>query len=242
MPPTTPQTDEQVMTGGPDLTDGAPADSTTPPSQTAAGGGEPTQTNTTTPPAGSPAAPTPIFIGGRRFNSPEELAEYTSQLEMSRAQNAPQAPIVPPAEDEKQIADLFYEDPAAAIKIMEERAEARVMQKLDSRDARRSALQSFYDKNPDLKGLEDVVELTRVRIQDKLNRIPLEQAMKELADATRGRLSDIRGRPRDGKEVPPGPARMASSSNGPGAMGAPAPVVSKSFVQQMAELRKKRSK
>lgn len=180
---------------------------------------------------------TPVYVGGRRFDSAEALAQYTSELEQSRAQQTRSAPA-PEVDPEKELADLMFEDPTAYTKLVQERAYQRFVKETQTQQAQVNAWQTFYGANKDLVGYEDLVEVSRAKIGDKLKNLPLEEASKVLGNAVRERLSQIKGSPQGmGTELPSGPAVASGTSNGPGVKPPVQQQQPKSLIEQINELR-----
>ena len=75
----------------------------------------------------------PIYLGGKKFNSVEELAEYTQQLEASKY-TQPVQPVQQSATTEKPLSELLFEDPEKALQVHEQ----RVIQKLKAEEAQRN--------------------------------------------------------------------------------------------------------
>lgn len=224
------------LTGGPEGSQSAPAATPTEPVQAPSAPAEKT----------SPPTPafTPVYLGGRKFESAEDLTQYTAQLQQEKEELSKYAPAKPmtPADPDKELADMFFEDPATAVKVIREQTKKELRQEFTEHDARKMAVSQFYKQNPDLEGLEDMVELTRLRVQERINKLPLEQAMKELATAVRGRLSQIKKQPSGGVELPSGQVVTGGNTNGSGPQSVPVQTTPKSFVDQLKDMRTRRAK
>jgi hypothetical protein len=201
-------------------------------------------------PAEAPAAPapaaasfTPVYVGARKFESAEELASYTAELENQRiVQSAQvQAPMAPVVDRDKELADLMFQDPTTAIKVLKQEVKQEFDRETAAKDNSARAWASFYQQFPDLKGLEDMVDAQTAKMADRIRKLPLEQAMKELGTAVRGRLASIKGTPSGGVPLSSGPAITAGSSGNPGTPVA-VPRQTMSFVEQMASLQKRGKK
>lgn len=233
MPPETPQTSspaEGTIVGGPYDNSGAPKEVA--PTQS-----EPPKT--AEPAAVTPAQPSPIYVGGKKFTNQDEMISYFSQIEAERQQRQP----TPAAEinPEKALAELMYEDPAAYQRAILDQAENRAMSKINQQRSHEQAWEAFYKKYPDLNQDRDVVGLMYQNNAPKLDKMHLDQAMDELAKASRGRIAKFRQIPSEGKPLPSGPAVTTGSSGGPGIV----PQVtqqSMTLVDQMAAMRAKRRK
>lgn len=187
-------------------------------------------------PAAAPSF-TPVYVGGRKFESAEDLASYTAELHdvAYRAPAAAPAPVID-ADPDRELAELMFQDPRTAIKVLKQEAKQEFKRELDQDNASRDAWTKFYETHPDLKGLEDMVGTQANKMAQRIAKLPLEQAMKELGTAVRGRLATIRGTPTTGEPLPKGPAVTAGSSGGQGPK-VEVPRQSMSFVEQMQKLR-----
>jgi hypothetical protein len=210
--------------------------------------GGPEDTNTQSTPVESTLKPeettssmgfSPIYVGGRKFNSSEELAEYTSELH-DKIKPAIVEPEIP-ADPDKELSNLMFEDPALYTKIIQDRAEQRINQRLEVKSQQKEAWAEFYSSNSDLKDFKDIVQLEASKMTKQLDKLPLDQAMKELAKATRGRLAAIKGVPSGGVALPPGKVLSTGTSGGKGATITES-YQPKNFVEQMNALRASRAK
>lgn len=193
------------------------------------------------PAADAPAAMAPIYVGGKKFTTQEEMLSYFSELE-SRQQIQAQHVQTPTVKDvEKELAELMFEDPAAYNRAILEQGTQRALAQIHQQNAQREAMETFYKKNPDLAEDRDIVSLTYSQNSHKLDKMHLDQAMDELATAARGRLAKLRQIPSGGRELPSGPAITTGATGGPGTrvQVAQEPLT---FVEQIANLQRKRRK
>lgn len=181
----------------------------------------------------------PIYVGGRKFTSAEELAEYTSELH-DKIKPVMPAPEIP-SDPDKELSNLMFEDPVTYTKVIQDRAEARIQSKIRAEAEQKEAWDSFYSANSDLKEFKDLVQLEAGKMTKQLSKLPLEQAMKELAKATRGRLAAIKGSPSGGEALPGGKVLSTGTSGGKG-VTVTTPYQPKNFVEQMKALRAKATK
>lgn len=195
--------------------------------------------------AAAPATVTaPVYVGGKKFDNQEQMLSYFSELE-ARTQAA-QVAATPRIEDkdpiEKELSTLLYEDPAAYTKAVMEQAKRDAIREFNTKKEAENAWQTFYEKNPDLKDDKDIVELMYHRESPKLNKMHLDQAMDELAKASRLRLSKLRQIPAgEGKPLHNGPAVTAGATGGP-AVQTPVTQKPMTMAEQLMELHRKRSK
>jgi hypothetical protein len=124
----------------------------------------------------------------------------------------------PPKEDEEPDWDkMLYDNPKEAMRLHGERVAARVKADL-TRDYQKEQgtkvfWDKFYDKNKDLKQDQDLVETTLKSNLNDLANIPVEDAMKKLADLTRDRIMRYAG----GKPKGGGKKAVAEGSSPPSA-------------------------
>lgn len=181
-----------------------------------------------------------IYLGGKKFNSVEELAKYTESLELERATSQRSPAPEQPATQQKKVSDLLFEDPEKALLLHEQQIIERMRAEEHSRNSEKQWWDSFYSKNKDLSEDQDVVQFTVNNHWNELKSMHPEQAAEKLADYTRKTL--VRFRKTEGKkeELPSGQAKAASGSS----LSAPkiqetkaAPV---DFVTQLKKIQSKR--
>lgn len=156
----------------------------------------------------------PFYRGlSKEVQTPEELAQYALELEkkaiMADAQLMSLGKVVPEqktlggqesvsqSEEDKtfysQVAEEFILNPQEAVKRLEERI-SRSVRGEAAKDAGKAAFfKSFYEKNEDLVGCEDVVDMILTRKMPEWSNVPVGQAGELLAAETRSRLASIRG-------------------------------------------------
>lgn len=202
----------------------------------------------TPPPAAStppePVKNQPIYVGGKKFESQDEMMSYFAQLEsekLARQTTPPASSIPDPQPIEKELATLLYEDPAAYTKAVMEQTRRDMAREMSAEKQQVQAWESFYSKNPDLKEDKDIVQLMYSMNSAKLNNMHLDQAMDELAKASRLRLSKLRQIPQEGTPLNAGPAVTTGATGGPGAKQ---PITQKpmTMAEQMLEFHRKRRK
>lgn len=179
----------------------------------------------------------PIYLGGKKFNSVEELAKYTESLESQRASaQSQQAPEM----TQKKVSDLLFEDPEKALQLHEQRIIEKMRQEEQARATEKQWWDSFYSKNKDLSQDQDVVHFAMNNNWNDLRTLHPDQAAERLADLSRKTL--LRFRKTEGKreEMPSGQAKAASGTS----LSAPkiqetkaAPV---DFVTQLKKIQSKR--
>ena len=179
----------------------------------------------------------PVYIGGRRFESMEELAQYTSEIESRNS-----VPVMSQAlenANRPKPSELFYQDPDAFYQLAVEDAENRVMSKLNKKDSDTRLWTKFYDDNKDLTQFKDLVDATFKQKQEQYKNLPAEEGLSKIASETRNMISKIRGSVQGGKELPSGPAKVAGSSNGIAVTHVATKIAPSSFVDQIRQHQKR---
>lgn len=179
-------------------------------------------------PASTPAAPPKeFFIGGKKFTSPEEMAQYLSNQEsrISAMENLQRQQLQTTIQNTpKQVRpeDIVWEDPGAAFAMVEERTIAKIQQQKDLETARLKAWEDFYQKNPDLTHTKDLVDASRAQMAHEIANLPLDEAFAKIAKKTRDYVEQARRASGGTQErvLPSGPAVTT------GASGGSAPIVS----------------
>lgn len=182
----------------------------------------------------------PIYLGGKKFNSVDELAKYTSELEAQKAQPQWAAPQAGAQEVERPISELLFENPEKALELHEQ----RVIQKLKAEEAKKQQEQQlwakFYSSNKDLAEEKELVEYVLGRNWESLKTLHPDQAMEKLADYSRTTMSRFRKTPEKNSELPSGQAKAGPTSTrtaGPIIEKQAAPV---DFVTQLKKIQSKR--
>lgn len=189
---------------------------------------------------------TAIYLGSKKFNNMDELVRYTSQAEADRQGamdelNRIKASIAPPASSEPDIEEEFWTSPKKALEKVrqsaKEDAKREVLQEIASQKSAQETRDTFYGKNSDLKGHEDLVELYAVRMQKELASVHPDEQLSKIAQAVRAKVASIRGTQVATEELPSGPAVTVGATS-----GQPTRVSANntpSFVDQLQALRSK---
>lgn len=175
------------------------------------------------PPAAQPTQ-TPIIIGDRVFTDQAEALRFANDIAVERqrylAQNQNPAPQPAPVKNNKiPLHQLLFEDPQAAIQELRSDLKQELRNEQSQAENVKNTWAGFYEEHKDLKGLEDAVELQRMKHWDRIQRLPVDQGLKFLAIEARSYISKIRGTANPGERVTSGSANVA------GATGTPAPRV-----------------
>lgn len=227
---------QAMAQGDPQAAGGARApDPTTPPPAAAEGGAG-------APPAAAPAA-APIVVNGRTFKDAAELAAYTSQLEQRHA--APPAPAPKTVEliDGKPIDQVMFDDPQRYHQYVVDKAKKEARDEFHAANTQQKQEQlfwdDFYQQNPDLSGLKDVVA---GKLRDNFveySKLSRDDAAKKLAADSRSVVDRIKQQ--QGIQTTELPSRGASTL---GTTGAAVPRVNtperpKSFLEQVKAARRR---
>lgn len=159
-----------------------------------------------------PTGEKPFYKGlGKTLNTPEELADYAMELEKRQVQldaqlsamnkivpdKVPVQQAVVDDDDEKtfqaQVAEEFILNPSKAVQMLTERISGAIEGKMAKERGRKAFFESFYAKNDDLRGAEDIVDMIMTRKMPEWVNVPVGKASELLAQETRSRLASLRG-------------------------------------------------
>lgn len=174
----------------------------------------------------------PLYFNGRKFNDLQEVSSYMSEMQ-GRMQALESQVAKPEPEEEISPDQIIFEDPAKAIKLIEERVEKRIYSALDSKDAEKNAWKQFFEANPDLKGQEDLVKFKAQTMWNSLKNERPDVALGKIATEARQMIQKIRGNPTKETVLPSGPAITAGASGSPAARASVQPNAPMSFAEQM---------
>lgn len=184
----------------------------------------------------------PIIIGNRIFNTKEEADNYVRNLEAKVFTPAPvqQAPQNN-AQADLDPAEIVFDDPKAAFAALESKITRKLENQYTAAEAQKAAWTGFYEKNPDLKDHQDVVQSKL----NQLNQNPFyrnkswDQGLAELAQESRAWMARIRGTPNGGQQLPSKPAMVAGAGGGQ-LPSTPAPKPqTMNFIDEIRGMRKK---
>jgi hypothetical protein len=193
--------------------------------------------------------PQPVFVGGRRFESQQDLDSHMIQQEariaaaeqMVRMQpGAPQGP----QQTQRDPGDILFEDPRAALQQIKQEAKSEIRNEIELEKARERSWQIFFNTYPDLNNCKDLVNATHTQLAGTIANLPLDQAMFKIASRTRQYLEQARvasgGSP--SKDLSRGPAVTAGASGGRVSTPATPPAKPKDFMTQIREMQNKGKK
>jgi len=167
-----------------------------------------------------PPEPSPTETLQRQID--QMKADHAKEIADLRRNQAPAQPKEPKEDKPKtDYKNLIFTDPEQAVSLIKSEAVAEAETKLRGQYERdqgqRRFWEGFYEKNKDLKEDKDLVELTLNSNLPTLANIPVDEAMKKLADLTRERIIRYSGgtRPKGKKAVaegssPPAERRAAA--------------------------------
>lgn len=207
-----------------------------------------------------------IRVGGMEFKSVEDAIKYADELSIARQQEeaylqgfqkakAESEPAPPPEPDvDERIEQLLFENPKAAIKELREQAKKEIFAEYDKMMATQTKERAqqessqkmwgdFYEKNTDLSDPDtrDFVQNHLLQKHwERLQNVPTEKALAELADLARKALRITKENALPTRELHSGPAVVPGSSGN--STGSPIPVTDQKdldFVSQVNRLRRR---
>lgn len=158
----------------------------------------------------------PIYLGGRKFNSTDELISYTQQLEgkMINTQLENEVPQAMQNANKVKPSQLIYEDPDAFYQLTKEEAVNEALAIFNKRNAEQKLWDNFFATNKDLVEDRELIEFQMQKNAAKYKNLPAEEGLAKIGSEVRTYKNKIRGSVQGGKELPSGPAMVAGSSNG----------------------------
>lgn len=202
----------------------------------------PQNSNPDQPQPNTPAQPKvtgPIFIGGKRFDSMEEMAAYTSELQTKVESRQFQPAPVEQGPPKQKPSDLLFQNPDEFYAQVKKEAVDEALGIFTQRTSVTDSWKKFYDDNRDLVEHKEFVSFKLDEIKRKNPEMPIDQGMALVAKEARAYISKVRGTPQNGSVVPSGPAVVAGASNGSVVTQIPVVRQDESFVAQVRRMRKK---
>lgn len=191
---------------------------------------------------------TPVYLGTKKFNSMDELVQYTSQSEQEKQRALDELnkirSTLNPAPSEPDIEEEFWQSPKKALEKVhmkaKEDAKREVLQEIESNKRAQETRDKFYGQYQDLKGNEDLVEFYASRMQKELETLAPDEQLSKVAHAVRAKVASIRGTQATTEELSSRPAvTVGATSGAPTQVNAPQAV---SFVDQLRALRARGAK
>lgn len=242
MPPEIIPAEKATIIGGPEATVGTAGAAATAAAAEAAGGER-----------------KPIFEGiGGKFDTPEELSEYTKNLEAqlitekARPKTSTTNQAIPTAaQPSKDPEEAFYEgvenelftSPKETIKKIVDHTRNQVRAENQREAQTKSFWDGFYSENPDLRPLESVVKSIVAEKNSEIAPLKLSDAKAFIAKEARKVISAVRAQAGiQETELPEGGATVLSSSaGGSGIRPAATGERQVSFIDQVREMKARRS-
>lgn len=195
-------------------------------------------------------------VGTETFASIEDVMNHAQRLDREKIERdaydlgkqdaqpvSAEAQVDADAEFRKQMADLLFENPAEAIKQIEDRAVSKatstIKEETASQRTKEKTWSGFYDSNKDLTEHKDLVDFILEKNWDTLGSMQGDKALQKLADLTRERMQSVVKSLRPEEVLPSGSAQVTATSNE--ALAQKAPERQKlDFSQQVRMLNKSR--
>lgn len=200
-----------------------------------------------TPPPATPQKALYTGLTGE-LKTPEELAAYTKQVEemlvQSRANQPAPNPVTPvpaaaPQDAKTRFAEVLFSKPEDAFEIAVSEATRRIDEKKAAADSIQAFWKRFYDENPDLKRLDNVVQSVRMAKANELHALKSETEVKSFLSTETRKLVDNIKRESSVKEtvLPSGGAPALGGSREPVATPPAAPAKPLNFTDQIRQLK-----
>src|ERR1035437_1838381 len=155
----------------------------------------------------------PIYLGGKVFNSVEELATYTSTLQTKIAAQEFIPQTIQEANKPK-VSEMMFTDPESYTQIIKEDAVNEAVAIFDKRNAVQKLWSDFYDSHKDLAEHRDLVDFQYSKLKKDFANLPADQALVKVGSEVRAMLNRVQGSYQGGKELSTEPAIVAGASNG----------------------------
>lgn len=217
---------------------------------------EPTEPNE--PAAASPAAAPRLL--NQEAKTPEEILAYAAKLERQQIESeaklsvfqsglgqtpastpaAPQTVVPTDKELNEKYAARMFSEPATVLKEFAQDIEKRLEAKNAKSTEEKTFWSSFYEEFSDLTGLDDIVQLQLYKNQEQWKKVPVSQARKLLASASRQYVEKIRDLKTPTETLPSGPAATVGATRG-SAPRVSVPEESLSFIDQVRKVNRKQA-
>lgn len=189
---------------------------------------------------------------GREFESVEDMQSYLNtleetavrnqlQLQSAQSQTQVQAPVVDTKKEEDELAELMYTDPVAYNKRMKESVRKEFESQRNLEEARKNFWNGFYEKNPDLRNCTRIVQSIHMELatDPAFASLPASAGAERIASEVRSALKGVIGSGGTEQVINGRPAPVMSGSN-PTVKAPPAPEKTRTFLDQVKEMRAKR--
>lgn len=180
-----------------------------------------------------------VFFAGKKFSDLDELANYTAKLEKEKRELETKPASTKESSSKKDHFTSFVEDPEKFVTELKTEVTSEISQRYEAQERQKKIWSKFYEEFPDLRGHEDLVELSQARVWDQVKDRPVSDGLAEIAKATRQRIAGIRGKSFDGtRELSSGTAVATPVGSTSGSQVA-VKVENKDFVTQLRALQKR---
>lgn len=171
--------------------------------------------------------PKEIFLGTRKFNSQDELLQYTrdlqAQVSVVDQLKGVLSPQVKAADPNEELADLMYSNPRRYTEIIEERSANRALQQFQASQQAQKIRSDFFTEYNDLSNHSELVDMYYTSMQKELAQLSQKDATSRLANAVRAKLANIRGNQPATETLPNGSPRVVGQGSGVPAPLTPGP-------------------
>ena len=178
-----------------------------------------------------------IKIGGKTFESQQDALNYANELALIQLQdeafkqglevNKPKPAVEPEPDLDEELANEIFENPKAAIAKLRKQIRTEMQKDINSNDEAKimavqreaqikSTWDNFYKTNSDLSDFNDEVNTVLSREWAKLEKLPAEKGMEELAVLSRKYVASLR------EKILPKQALSSAQAKTGGASGIPA--------------------
>lgn len=187
-----------------------------------------------------------IIVGGKEFATVEEATAFYRPAKQQQAA-APVQHAAPQAAQSQDVdpADILFEDPKTALRLVEERAYSRAKTEIKQEaqyDRNRDKMWvDFYDKNKDLAQMKGLVDGEFARRFSELQDLPVDHALDIIAASARKTVGEVKRATTQATRLPSGPAKVSSASGSPSPSVPAAKPVAKTFVEEVLEARKRKA-
>lgn len=197
-----------------------------------------------------PSATTVFKLGNKVFSSAEEASKYVASLEESKLKEvtAPLLPTVsnaPPKQmiDGKPIDEMLFENPTRVVEHITQAAVAAVDAQKAKQEAKTALWNKFYQRNPDLRGKDRIVNSVLAENLKEWNKLSEEDCMKIMAQTARNELRAMGVDPGKVIDLPPANPATLSGNRGEGGQTRTDSTVKKAttFTEEILATRAKRS-
>lgn len=192
---------------------------------------------------------------GVKLKSPEELIEYTKNLEKKLVEgtvgnavrqdlSTPSPVTAPTHQTERTYVDeaeeVLFTDPQKALNILRQGVKKEISDQLSHKDREKKFWDEFYEENPDLKAMDRTVKLVMNEKLEQVKPLPVSSAKKFLAEETRKFVAQVRSAAGAKKEeLPEGGAVVVGAGNRHSPVGGKSTPAPKNFVEQMKAFQRK---